>query len=145
MDPHDAGYMKHLIHDCKAGIRAKKSSRNTLASYFESLQMKISKLLSPQLDTLYRSSRLPALRTDAAAARKPSPRAPGHSKRRTATPTSLSRFLGIGGLASESPAVLVHAGFGMQLLSMRVGEGGSGLSQGRSSEPSPSAELLKYV
>lgn len=71
--------------------------------------------------------RLNILKTEAGPSKKPSrlSRPPG-------TPTSLSRFLGLAGLASESPAVLVHAGFGMQLLSMRVGEGGSGLSQGRS-------------
>ena len=51
-----------------------------------------------------------------------------------ATPTSFSRFLGFGGwmdrLAGESPEVLLHAGFGIQLLSMRLGEGGLGLSEG---------------
>ena len=49
------------------------------------------------------------------------------------SPTSFSRFFGRGWferLATESPAVLVHAGFGIQLLSMRLGEAGLGLSQG---------------
>jgi len=59
------------------------------------------------------------------------------SKARGGAPTSFSRFLGLGGLAGESPAVLVHAGFGMQLLSMPVGEGGLGLSQGTDPPPCP--------
>lgn len=55
------------------------------------------------------------------------------------SPTSFSRFLGLRGwvdrLAAEPPAVVLHAGFGIQLLSMPVGESGVGLSQGLSLQP----------
>lgn len=58
---------------------------------------------------------------------------PQPSLRPPHSPTSLARFCSAmwgRTLASEATAVLVHAGLGGQLLSLRLGEHGAGLSQG---------------
>lgn len=77
--------------------------------------------------------RVPGLRPLATPRRGPSRLQP--RPRASGSATSFSRFLGFSGwadsLAAESPAVLLHAGFGIQLLSMPVGEGGAGLSLGK--------------
>lgn len=53
-------------------------------------------------------------------------------QRRREASTRLSRVLGfgVGPSLTEMPEILVHAGFGMQLLSLRLGENGVGLSLG---------------
>jgi hypothetical protein len=66
-------------------------------------------------------------------------------------PAPRSRFfggLGSGGsfaesLARESTGVLVHSGFGGQLLSVSLGEGGVGLSQGEN-DHNPSFALSSF-
>lgn len=74
---------------------------------------------------------LPALRPVATSRRSATERL---QQRHRNSPTSFSRFLGFSGwvdsLAAEAPEVLLHAGFGIQILSMRVCAGGLGLSQG---------------
>lgn len=63
----------------------------------------------------------------------PPPKPPQRRQGPPGTPTSLARFcntLWSNTLASEAPSVLVHSGIGGQLLSLKLGEHGAGLSQG---------------
>lgn len=70
-----------------------------------------------------------ARRARPAGQQDPSPR-PGPSPNPRAIPGRLLAGRWAAALAAEPTAVLVHSGIGQQLLSMRLGEGGAGLSLG---------------